>query len=69
MNVITMSLFMYDFIAYRAKKHKIYFITLEEYKPFGKTVATQYIIKSITYAVLFAIGLIMLIITGVSFFK
>lgn len=68
-NVITFSLFMFDYISYRAKKHRIYFITLEEYKPFGKGVSMQYIIKSITYAVLFAVGLIMLIITGVSFFK
>ena len=60
---------MYDYIAYRAKKHKIYFITLEEYKPFGKNVATEYIVKSILYAVLFATGLIMLIIKGVTFFK
>jgi multidrug transporter EmrE-like cation transporter len=69
MNVITMSLFIYDFLSYRAKKHRVHFITLADYKPIGKSIATQYIIKSITYAVLFAIGLIMLIITGVSFFK
>lgn len=58
---------MYNCSRLAAKDHKQYFITKQEYKNV-KRMELQYQIKSVYYAILFAISLVMTIFKAIDFF-
>ena len=67
--MITLALNFYNMRRWVAKDHKIYFITMDEYKKDFNRMNWSYIIKAIVYACFFATGLILLIVKGVAYFR
>ncbi len=63
-----MPIFLYNFTRYAAKDHKLYFITKSEYKKNHARMELQYQVKSVYYAFLFAIALVMTIFKAIDFF-
>jgi hypothetical protein len=64
-SILTVPVCVFSYFSWRRKDHKIYFITEKEYKPHYSRMFRQYVIKSILYMVIFAVGLILIIIKGV----
>ena len=56
--IVSIPLLAYNFSRYKAGDHKIYFITLKEYKD-NDRIKLQYQLKTPVYAVLFVISLVM----------
>ena len=67
-NILSMPLIMYNCIRYAAKDHKQYFITKGEYKKNFSRMELQYQVKSVYYAFLFAIALVLTIFKAIDFF-
>jgi len=67
-NILAMPLFLYNCTRFAAKDHKQYFITKGEYKKNFPRMELQYQIKSVFYAFLFAIALVLTIFKAIDFF-
>jgi len=67
-NLLSMPLFLYNCTRFAAKDHKQYFITKQEYKKNYGRMELQYQVKSVYYAILFAIALVMTIFKAIDFF-
>ena len=68
LNILTLPLVLYNISRYLAKDHKLYFITKSEYKQNFRRMELQYQVKSVYYALLFAIALVMSIFRAIEFF-
>ncbi len=67
-NILSMPLFIYNCTRFIAKDHKQYFITKGEYKKNFSRMELQYQVKSVYYAFLFAIALVLTIFKAIDFF-
>ena len=68
-SLLTTPLVALSYHGWRRKDHKIYFITEKEYKPHYTRMFRQYVVKSVLYMLIFATGLVLIIIKGVQFFR
>ncbi len=58
---------IWNFKSYSRREYKIYAITKREYEPNFKRMDLQFKVKSIYYGTLFAVSLVMLILTLIDF--
>ncbi len=67
LRVCGVPLVLYNIARYRAKDHKLYFISKQEYKHFAR-MERQYQVKTVYYTIVFVASLVMAILSAIYFF-